>query len=135
MAIEVHYWTTDVQRAIDFYTGALGFQADFRHPTEGNPDFCILSLEGATVMFAGFEAMSPAGDATRFDAQLRQIVAERARAAGPMSIYIRVPNVDFHHERSRRALATVIEPLWDTPWGLRQYSVLDPDGNILTFHA
>ena len=135
MAIEVHYWTTDVRRAVDFYTGALGFQADFRHPAEGEPNFCILSLEGATVMIAGFDAISPAGDATRGDAQLRQIVAGRARAAGAMSVYIRVADVEFHHERARRALATVIEPLWVTPWGLRQYSVLDPDGNILTFHA
>lgn len=135
MAIEVHYWTTDVRRAIDFYTGALGFRPDFQHPSEEAPTFCILSLEGATVMFGNFEAMSHVGDATRGDAQLHQIVAGRARAAGPMAVYIRVADVDFHHERARRALATVIEPLWETPWGLRQYSVLDPDGNILTFHA
>jgi len=52
-------------------------------------------------MFGGFDSMSPEGDSTRGDAQLRQIVAGRARAAGPMSVYIRVSDVDLHHERAR----------------------------------
>lgn len=28
---------------------------------------------------------------------------------------------------------TVIEPLWDTPWGTRKFTIADPDGNELGF--
>jgi uncharacterized glyoxalase superfamily protein PhnB len=135
MALEVHYWTTNVGRAIDYYTELLGFHLDFRHPGEGEPTFGILSLEGSTVMFAKFGAPPHSGDASRADAQLCRIIADRARSAGAIAVYVQVADVGAHFGRVRDTAATVIETLWDTPWGLKQFSVLDPDGNILTIHG
>ena len=39
------------------------------------------------------------------------------------------------YDRIAAAGADVIEPIWDAPWGLRQFSIVDPDGNLTTFHA
>ena len=29
---------------------------------------------------------------------------------------------------------TVIEPLFDTPWGTRKFTIADPDGNEIGFY-
>ncbi|MGE3800102.1 MAG: VOC family protein [Candidatus Kapaibacterium sp.] len=135
MGIEIHFWTLDVQRAIDFYTNLLGFNLDFKQPSEGPPDFCIMSLEEATVMFGTLSEVPPSGERERNDAKLWQLIAERGTQPSALMVYITVADVHAHYERSVKEGATVIEPLWDAPWGLTQYSLLDPDGNILTFRA
>lgn len=52
---------------------------------------------------------------------------------GPISVYIGVNGVDSYYSRVASA-ATIIEPIWDAPWGLRQFLLADPDGNLMTFH-
>jgi catechol 2,3-dioxygenase-like lactoylglutathione lyase family enzyme len=44
-----------------------------------------------------------------------------------------VEDVDALHDEHRRRGAPIAEPLRDEPWGLREYSVLDPHGHRLRF--
>jgi len=48
---------------------------------------------------------------------------------------LHVEDVDAYHNRVVASGASIIEPIWDAPWGLRQFSLTDPDGNLTTFHA
>jgi predicted enzyme related to lactoylglutathione lyase len=41
-------------------------------------------------------------------------------------------NVDELWEQLKDKV-TVIEPVWDTPWGTRKFTIADPDGNELGF--
>lgn len=34
---------------------------------------------------------------------------------------------------SLKGNATVVESIWDTPWGTRKFTIADPDGNELGF--
>ena len=43
-----------------------------------------------------------------------------------------VEDVDALWERLKDKV-TVIEPIWDTPWGTRKFTIADPDGNELGF--
>ena len=48
------------------------------------------------------------------------------RAAG----YFHVPDVEVVHERWTATVSTT-DPLGDRPWGMREFSVTDPSGNLL----
>jgi uncharacterized glyoxalase superfamily protein PhnB len=43
-------------------------------------------------------------------------------------------DVDATYDELRSLGATIVEPLENTPWGLRQFTVEDLDGNRFHFH-
>ena len=133
MAIQIHYWSDDVERLLDHYVDVLSFEPVYRQPDDGPANFCILKLGDAQIMIAAMPNAEIAGD--RNDGRLLKAMIPRAGRPGPISVYIGIEDVGAHHERLGAAGANIIEPIWDTPWGLRQFSVLDPDGNLTTFHS
>jgi len=48
-------------------------------------------------------------------------------------IYVYVENVDAHYARAKAAGATIVRELQDTPYGSREYSVLDFEGHLWSF--
>jgi uncharacterized glyoxalase superfamily protein PhnB len=50
-----------------------------------------------------------------------------------VSLYIAVPDPDAHHDRAVAAGARLVRELQDTPYGSREYSVRDPEGNLWSF--
>jgi len=45
------------------------------------------------------------------------------------------PDVDATHEEFRARGARIVEPLENKPWGLRQFTVEDLDGNRFHVHC
>ncbi len=132
MGIQVHFWTGDVAKMLKHYQEVLGFELEYSQPEGGPPNFGILKLGAAQIMF-GEDPVSPASE--RKDQELMKLVTQRVGTPGPVSIYVAVPDAARHHEALAARGADIREPAWSTPWGLTQFSVLDPDGNILTFHS
>jgi uncharacterized glyoxalase superfamily protein PhnB len=130
MSTRIHYWTKDVEKVISCYVGIFGFELVYRQPSEGAADFCILEMKGSQVMFAANPVLDPG---SRPDQDLLREVSNRIDKPGPISVYIGVDNVDSHYESVTGKGAKVVEPLWNTPWDLKQFSVLDPDNNLTTF--
>jgi lactoylglutathione lyase len=133
MAIQIHYWTDDVERALSYYTKVLGFDLTYRQPDEGDAEFCILKLGDATLMFAQRPSSEISDD--RNDSALLELAQERVGTPGPISVYIALTNVADFAADAEQCGARIVEPLWKAPWGLDQFSVLDPDGNLTTFHS
>jgi uncharacterized glyoxalase superfamily protein PhnB len=50
-----------------------------------------------------------------------------------VSLYVVVDDPDSHHDRARAAGATVVRELADMPYGSREYSVRDLEGNLWSF--
>jgi uncharacterized glyoxalase superfamily protein PhnB len=50
-----------------------------------------------------------------------------------VSLYIAVPDPDAHHAVAVAAGARLVRELQDTPYGSREYSVRDPEGNLWSF--
>jgi uncharacterized glyoxalase superfamily protein PhnB len=50
-----------------------------------------------------------------------------------VSIYVVVADPDAHHATALAAGGRVVRELEDTPYGSREYSVLDPEGNLWSF--
>lgn len=131
--MQIHFWTGDIDRAIDFYTRVLGFSLTYSQPEEGALDFCILKLGEEQVMF-GIPPEALIAQA-RSDQPLMQEVLTRIGQGGALSIYVPVPDIDAHYQNAREKDAEILEPLWSPPWGQTQYSLQDPDGNLLTFYS
>ena len=130
--MQIHFWTADIDQAIKTYTEVLGFTLTYSQPAEGPLDFCILLLEEQQVMFG--IPPSELIEMDRHDRPLLEAVNGRIGKAGPQSIYFAVLDVDAHYAHAVKNGATIMEPLWQTPWGLKQYSLQDMDGQLLTFH-
>ena len=99
----------DLSASIDFYTSKLGFELDF---TQGEP--------------ANFAALS-FGD----NSQLFLIAA--TKEIGVCGLYFVVDDADAMLEVCGAAAAKVVEPIADRQYCLRDFSIADRDGYILTF--
>lgn len=98
---------------VAFY-GLLGFTLEFE---ENEPaPYAILSLGGAELHFAG--------------------IADPAQAGLHGACYLRVPDADALHAHWRAAGVPDeglprLGPIDDRPWGMREFALVDPDGNML----
>lgn len=56
-----------------------------------------------------------------------------ARPGGISRIYIGIDAIDAYHAHLLQAGVTIDVPIDDRPYGMRDFSVVDPTGNVLTF--
>lgn len=98
---------SDLQRAIDWYTSVLGFEQQTTWPSE-NPNYAHFHSESGAV----FAIQEAEGRGARFN--------------------FTVDDVDTLWDTLKDA-ADVVEPLFDTPYGSRKFTIRDPDGNELGF--
>lgn len=104
--------STDWKRTRAFYEEGLGFRVQWEHRFEpGLPVFAEVARDSLSLFLTEHSGDCQVGGAA----------------------YIIVDDVDaFYREISGRGVK-VQEPPEDTPWGTREMSVLDPDGNRLRF--
>ncbi|MDA0634589.1 VOC family protein [Nonomuraea sp. MCN248] len=99
----------DCAAAVDFLTGAFGFEAhDVSRTDEGTVHHAELRA-GDDIVMLGL-----------------------GRPGGP-GVYVAVDDVDAHHDRARAAGAKIIMELVDQPYGSREYAAEDPQGNAWYF--
>ncbi len=48
-------------------------------------------------------------------------------------IYVAVDDADAHYEQAQAAGAEIVRELEDTPYGSREYTARDPEGNVWSF--
>jgi uncharacterized glyoxalase superfamily protein PhnB len=53
--------------------------------------------------------------------------------ANRSGVYAVVEDIDAHHARAVAAGAEILRPLAETPYGAREYTVADPEGNLWSF--
>jgi lactoylglutathione lyase len=121
MRFRIELFVDDLDAAVRFYEGALGFRM-----TRREADYASLE-RGDAVLGLGAVAKLPAdGEGPGFT---------RARLAGVrgagVEIVLEVPDVDAALKAAQRAGVRVVEPLRERPWGLRDFRVVDPDGYYL----
>lgn len=103
---------TDAPAAIEFLTRAFGFRELERIE---NPDGTIAHAElgyGTGVLMLGSDRDDRLG-----------------RRAGTGWLYMAVDDLDGHFRRARDAGAEIVAEPYDTDYGSRDYTALDPEGN------
>lgn len=119
----------DLDRGIAFYQAHLGLELYHRDP-------------GVAVMGLGAVGLhlwcaSDTGWRERADLAARPVVSgAESFLAGTGSARLHVDDIETLY--AAHLAAGIVHPngpLADKPWGLREFAILDPDGNCLTFHA
>jgi catechol 2,3-dioxygenase-like lactoylglutathione lyase family enzyme len=103
---------TRMDASLPFYRDGMGFVVDWSHRFEpGLPWFLQVTRAGQTIFLSEHAGDCQVGGAA----------------------YFKVPDVDAcARDFGERGLVVVAGPE-DTPWGTREMSVIDPDGNRLRF--
>ena len=101
----------DVAASIAYYRDILGFRVAFEY---GEPTYYV--------------------GLCRDEVSLHVIAAtETSRLPGNAAPCVFVDNVDELHEEFAARGARIPKPPQDYPYGMRDFDVIDPDGNQLTF--
>jgi catechol 2,3-dioxygenase-like lactoylglutathione lyase family enzyme len=116
----------DLARSVAFYRDRLDFEVV--HQEDG---FASLRRDGATLHFWG---ATDEGWRDELDASRPVRSGAESFIAGTASCRIAVEGVDALHEEC--SAAGIVHPngsLAQKPWGSREFTILDPDGNCVTF--
>jgi predicted enzyme related to lactoylglutathione lyase len=98
----------DVERAQLYYRDHLGFQINWLEP---NKEIGAVSRARTTIFFR-----------------------KRQPPFEPAIHWIFADDIDATYQELKSSGANIVEPLEKKPWGLRQFTIKDPDGNIFYFH-
>jgi catechol 2,3-dioxygenase-like lactoylglutathione lyase family enzyme len=98
----------DLDSTLRFYAERLGFE-----PVARYPDYATCARDGVAVHFSLTD-----------DAELPKVTACRIDVVGIDRLY---------EEMSAAGVVHPNGPLRDQPWGMREFAVLDQDGNLITF--
>lgn len=98
----------DVERAQQYYRDALGFEIGWLYPGK---EIGAVSRGDVTIFFRKHKPP--------FEPAVHWVFAE---------------DIDATYDELISLGADIVEPLETRPWGLRQFTVKDLDGNIFYFH-
>lgn len=98
----------DVERAQAYYRDTLGFEIAWLYP---NKEIGAVSRGEVAIFFR-----------------------KRKPPFEPSVHWVFAADVDATYDELRSSGANIIEPLEEKPWGLRQFTVADLDGNRFYFH-
>jgi uncharacterized glyoxalase superfamily protein PhnB len=98
----------DVERAQQHYRDALGFEIGWLYPGK---EIGAVSRGDVGIFFR-----------------------KRERPFEPAVHWVRAEDIDASYKEFQSLRANIVEPLEKKPWGLRQFTVQDLDGNLFYFH-
>jgi uncharacterized glyoxalase superfamily protein PhnB len=99
----------DVERAQQHYREALGFKIGWLYPDK---TIGAVSRNDAVIFFR-----------------------KRTPPFEPAIHWVFAPDVDATHEELKSLGANIVDPLEEKPWGIRQFTVQDLDGNLFYVHG
>jgi len=98
----------DVERAQQHYRDALGFEIGWLYPDKG---IGAVMRPNMTIFFR-----------------------KRQPPFEPAIHWMFAPDIDASYEELKSLGADIVDPLETKPWGIRQFTVKDIDGNLFYIH-
>ena len=109
----------DAPKAIEWLSKTLGFEKHFVVPGEERDIAHAQLTIGNGMIMLGSKPSNP--DPTN--------PWDKANHG----IYVHVEDIDAHYAQAKAAGGEIVHELKDTEYGSREYSVLDPEGNLWSF--
>lgn len=120
--------TDDLSGTIAFYRDTLGFEVTGTYP-EDNPNWCYLKRGDSHLMFSTLDELDHDHDEHEHDE------GEEHHHQGPTGVwtlYVYPDDVDSLWDRLKEQ-APVAYPMHETPYGMREFGIRDPNGFTLSF--
>lgn len=111
----------DVNNTVDFYRNILKFELDMSVPQEGKFSWALMKRDQVEIMFQSRESVGRV-----------MPLLENKEAGGSLTLYIEMENVVELYDVLKDRV-TLIEDLHTQPYGMREFSIQDCNGFILTF--
>jgi uncharacterized glyoxalase superfamily protein PhnB len=99
----------DVERAQQYYRDTLGFEIAWLEPDKS---IGAVSRPGQVAIF----------------------FRRRQKPFEPAVHWVFAEDIDAAYQELQSSGANIVDPLQKRPWGLRQFTIEDLDGNIFYFH-
>ncbi len=97
---------SDFRAALAFYCDVLGFTIEFEFGE-----------------YAG----------VRSGSVVLHLSGHNPKPPGSGHVYLFCDEIDSYHDLIRQKGAPIVRPIEDTPYGMRDFEIKDPDGNLLVF--
>ncbi len=131
--------TADLAGTIAFYRDTLGFDVISTFP-EGSPTWCYLKRGDAYLMFSSLAELDHDHDERGHDEQGGEHDHSHDEdeghhhhsPTGVWTLYVYPDDVDSLWEKLKEQ-APVAYPLGETPYGMREFGIRDPNGFMLSF--
>ena len=121
----------NVARSVDWYQRMLGMQIEMAVPDKKNPAMVRMNAgnpDGVALMIGdGSDPMS----GKKAPASVTSAIASR-KAQKVVSFYFRVDKkIDSLFESAKRKKAKIDQPIMNMDYGMREFSMVDPDGYLV----
>lgn len=108
----------DMKKTLDFYTRKLGFMPGLTFPNPDNPVYADASKDGMIFMF------TPATGSTK------------ERPGAGVNFYLQIDvDIDYFYADLKKRGVKISGDIKNEPFGIRDFTVEDPDGYRLTFNS
>ncbi len=111
---------SDMKKTIDFYTKSLGFELGICVPTPENPEYADLSKDGMVLMFIPTKNIGISGE---------------EKLGTGVNLYLQIDgDIDKYYNKLKQKGVKIAVDIKNEPFGIRDFTVEDPDGYKLTFN-
>jgi len=112
-------YVIDIQKSIDFYTTAFGFESKMTmKDSDGSLSFSEMFYKGEMLFMIIKEGSEMATDS---------LSPHSSRTAAPMTLYVYCDDVGARTEQAKQNYARIVTAPEDAPWGDRTALLKDPD--------
>ena len=120
--------TEDISKAIDYYRDTFGFELANAMP-EDDPTWCLLKRDDVRIMFLGSHDHGDEEDGHDHGEE-----EDHEHGPGVSSLYFYPDNVDALWDQLKDKVQVEV-PLQDMDYGMREFTIRDPNGYALNFGA
>ena len=121
--------TDNLDETIAFYRDTLGFKVAATYP-EDNPNWCYLKRGESHLMFSSLDEFDHDHDEHGHDVEGEE--HHHHSPTGVWTLYVYPDDVESLWERLKEQ-APVAFTLNETPYGMREFGIRDPNGFMLSF--
>ena len=109
----------NMKKTIDFYT-SLGFELGMAFPTQENPEYADLSKDNMVLMFIPAANLGIDG---------------KEKLGTGVNLYFQIDgDIDQYYDELKKKGVKFAADIKDEPFGIRDFTVEDVDGYLLTFN-
>ena len=110
----------DMRETIEFYKNSLGFKVGLCFPDANNPEYADLSKDGMALMLI---------PAKNFG------IGDSEKLGTGVNLYMLIDgDIDEYYEELKKKGIKIVADIKDEPYGIRDFTVEDINGYLLTFN-